>query len=67
MLKFNNLIWTIFFKTVKPLTDNAGIVIILFSIFLESDSLLLLIYIEKRMFGTWDCLMAYILPLYFIC
>ena len=33
MLKFNNLIWTIFFKTVKPLTDNAGIVIILFSIF----------------------------------
>ena len=33
MLKFNNLIWTIFFKTVNPLTDNAGIVMILFSIF----------------------------------
>ena len=66
MLKFNNLIWTIFFKTVKPLTDNAGIVIILFSIFF-GIGFSFITYIEKRMFGTWDCLMAYILPLYFIC
>ena len=33
MLHFNNTLWMIFFQTVKPLTDNTGLVIILFSIF----------------------------------
>ena len=66
MLKFNNLIWTIFFKTVKPLTDNAGIVIILFSIFF-GIGFSFITYLYRKENVTWDCLMAYILPLYFIC
>lgn len=33
MLHFNSTLWMIFFQTVKPLTDNTGLVIILFSIF----------------------------------
>ena len=33
MLHFNSTLWMIFFQTVIPLTDNTGLVIILFSIF----------------------------------
>ena len=33
MLHFNSTLWMIFFQTVKPLTYNTGLVIILFSIF----------------------------------
>ena len=67
MLHFNSTLWMIFFQTVKPLTDNTGLVIILFSIFLELDSPFSLFFTERERCIIWVFLTDYISFLFIIC
>ena len=67
MLHFNSTLWMIFFQTVKPLTDNTGLVIILFSIFFGIGFSFLTFFTERERCIIWVFLTDYISFLFIIC